>query len=70
MIHNKKAATFLPPDLQVVINTFIEQFIIMEKYNLESIPSEYTANLLETMNKYPEYNKVLLDLLNIINDSQ
>ena len=64
---NKRAGTFLPTDLQVAINTFIEQFNIMEDYNLESVPSEYTANLLKTMNKYPEYNKVLLDLIDIIN---
>ena len=70
MIQNKRAAIFLPEDLQIAINTFIEQFNIMEEYNIDSIPAEYTANLLETMNKYPEYNKVLLDLLNIINDSQ
>ena len=58
---------FLPQDLQDAINTFIEQFNIMEEYNLNTIPSEYTANLLETMNKYPEYNSVLLDLIDIIN---
>ena len=65
---NKRAAIFLPQDLQDSINTFVEQFNIMEEYNLDTIPSEYTANLLETMNKYPEYNTVLLDLIDIIND--
>jgi hypothetical protein len=64
---NKRAAIFLPQDLQDSINTFVEQFNIMEEYNLDTIPSEYTANLLETMNKYPEYNTVLLDLIDIIN---
>ncbi len=63
---NKRAAIFLPQDLQDAINTFIEQFTIMEEYNLNTIPSEYTANLLETMNKYPEYNTVLLDLIQIL----
>ena len=63
----KRASKFLPIDLQVAINTFIEQFNIMEEYNLDTIPPEYTANLLETMNKYPEYNTVLLDLIDIIN---
>jgi hypothetical protein len=63
---NKRAGTFLPKDLQVAINTFIEQFNIMEEYNLESTPTEYTVNLLETMSKYPEYNSVLLDLVDII----
>ena len=65
---NKRAEKWLPDDLQDAINTFVEQFNIMEEYNLDTIPSEYTANLLETMNKYPEYNTVLLDLIDIIND--
>ena len=64
---NKRAEKWLPDDLQDAINTFVEQFNIMEEYNLNTIPSEYTANLLETMNKYPEYNSVLLDLIDIIN---
>ena len=63
----KEAAKFLPQDLQDAINTFVEQFNIMEEYNLDTIPSEYTANLLETMNRYPEYNTILLDLIDIIN---
>ena len=62
---NKKAQDFLPEDLQVAINTFIEQFNIMEEYDLEEIPIEYTTNLLNTIGKYPEYNNVLLDLLTV-----
>ena len=64
---HKRAAIFLPQDLQDSINTFVEQFNIMEEYNLNTIPSEYTANLLETINRYPEYNTILLDLIDIIN---
>ncbi|MBT4206710.1 hypothetical protein HOE22_00005 [Candidatus Woesearchaeota archaeon] len=64
---DKRAAIFLPQDLQDSINTFVEQFNIMEEYNLNTIPSEYTANLLETINRYPEYNTILLDLIDIIN---
>ena len=37
---------------------------------LNAMNKDLIMGLLETMNKYPEYNKVLLDLLNIINDSQ
>ena len=65
---NKRAEKWLPDDLQDAINTFVEQFNIMEEYNLDTIPSEYTANLLETINRYPEYNTILLDLIDIIND--
>ena len=68
MSYTKRAAIFLPKELQVAINTFIEQFNIMEEHNLDSIPPEYTTNLLETMAKYPEHNNILLDLLDIIND--
>ena len=65
---NKRAEKWLPEDLQDAINTFVDQFVIMEEYNLDTIPSEYTVNLLETMKKYPEYNSVLLDLIEILND--
>jgi hypothetical protein len=65
---NKRAMEFLPQDLQDAINTFVEQFNIMEEYDLDTIPSEYTINLLETMKKYPEYNSVMLDLIEILND--
>ena len=37
----------------------------MEEYDLEHIPSDYVANLLETMSKYPEYNKVTMDLMEL-----
>ena len=63
---NKKAQDFLPQDLQDAINTFIEQFNIMEEYDLDHIPPEYLEKLFRTMNNYPEYNNVLLDLLDIV----
>ena len=66
----KQAEKFLPQDLQDVINTFIKQFNIMEEYNLDYIPTHYTANLFETMAKYPEYNSVLLDLMDLIENEE
>jgi len=67
---DKKANDWLPQDLQDAINTFIEQFNIMEEYNLDTIPAEYTANLLETMSKYPEYNNATMGLLDIIQEEE
>ena len=64
----KQAEDFLPQDLQDAINSFIQQFNIMEEFDLDYIPTEYTAKLLETMSKYPEYNNTLLGLLDIINE--
>ena len=70
MSYNKRAAEFLPEDLQIAINTFIEQFNIMEEYDLDHIPPEYLKKLFKTMSKYPEYNSILLDLLDIVNNEK
>jgi hypothetical protein len=67
MAYTKRAAKFLPKDLQDAINTFIEQFNIMLEHNLDTIPTEYTVNLFKVLSKYPEYNKDTLDLIRIFN---
>ena len=53
-------------DLTEAIQTFIQQAIIVGEYELDSMPPEYMENLLKTMAKYPEYNKVTLDLMKIL----
>jgi hypothetical protein len=63
---DKKANKYLPQDVQNAINTFVEQFNIMEKYNLDHIPPEYTVNLLNTLSKYPEYVGVATELMTMI----
>ena len=65
---DKKAVKHLPQDLQDAINSFIKQTKIIDEYNLESMPPEYTINLLQTLFKYPEYNTTLLELLGIVNN--
>jgi hypothetical protein len=67
---DKKAHNWLPEDLQNAINTFIEQFNIMEEYDLDSIPTEYLKGLFKTMSKYPQYNSVLLDLLEMVKNEK
>ena len=52
-----------PEDLSKAIQTFIQQAVIIGEYELDSISPEYLQNLLDVMSKYPEYNKVTLDLL-------
>tara|TARA_B100000902_G_scaffold255022_1_gene241458 strand:- start:289 stop:531 length:243 start_codon:yes stop_codon:yes gene_type:complete len=61
---NVKSGT--PEDLKVAIQSFIQQAIIIGEYELDKMPSQYTENLLQTMSKYPEYNKITLDLIDII----
>ena len=55
-----------PKDLEEAILTFIKQAIIIGEYELDSMPPEYMENLLKTMAKYPQYNKVTLDLMKIL----
>ena len=65
---DKKASKFLPQDVQDAINTFITQTNIIEEYDLESMPPEYTTNLLKTLGKYPEFINVAFELIDILNN--
>ena len=56
----------VPEDLSVAIETFLAQAIIIGENKLDFMPPEYLQNLLEVMSKYPEYNKVTLDLIEIL----
>ena len=55
-----------PEDLSKAIQTFIQQAVIIGEYELDSMPPEYLQNLLDVMSRYPEYNKVTLDLIKIL----
>ena len=65
---DKKANKLLPQDVQDAINTFITQTNILEEYDLDYIPTEYTMNLLTTLGKYPEFISVALELIDILNN--
>lgn len=53
----------LPDDLKIAIETFIQQVVVMEEYDLDYVNSEYVINLLETFSKYPEYSITTLDMV-------
>ena len=55
-----------PDDLKLAIQTFIQQAVIVGEYELDTMPTEYTENLLRTMSKYPEYNLLTLELINLV----
>jgi len=55
-----------PKALSEAIQTFIQQAVIIGEYELDSMPPEYLQNLLDVMARYPEYNKVTLDLIKIL----
>lgn len=65
-IKHKRVIKGLPHELEVAIQTFIDQFIIMIDEDLDSIPHQYVVNLLTTLSKYPEHRPLLFDLLNIM----
>ena len=58
-----KVRTDIPEDLQIAIQTFIEATIMVGENNLDSMTGEYLANLMMTLDKYPEYNDTLIDII-------
>jgi len=56
----------LPKDLQIAIETFMEQVVIMEEYNTDFINGEYMVNLIKAFSKYPEYSLFTYDLVKSI----
>lgn len=65
-IKNKEVIKGLPKDLEVAIQTFINQAIIIHDEDLDFMPHEYVVNLLTTLHKYPEHRPLLFDLLKIM----
>jgi len=55
-----------PKDLTIAIQTFIQQAVIIGENDLDHMPPEYMQNLLEVMGKYPEYNRVTLNIVDIL----
>lgn len=61
-----KASDVIPMDLQVAINTFIEQARIIGQYELDTMPPEYVNNLIDVLTKYPEFDFLTKELLEIL----
>ena len=53
----------LPEDLKIAIETFIQQVIIVDEYNLEYMTPEYYINLIDAFSKYPEHSLFTWELL-------
>jgi len=58
-----KVRTDIPEDLQIAIQTFIEATVMVGENNLDHMPGEYLANLMMILDKYPEYNDTLIDII-------
>ena len=55
-------------DVKVAVEAFFEATRMMINEELDYIPTEYLANLLKTLSKYPEYNSITLDLLKSVKE--
>ncbi len=58
-----KVRSDIPEDLQIAIQTFIEATVMVGENKLEFMPGEYLANLMMILDKYPEYNDTLIDII-------
>ena len=57
-----------PDEIKQAIQTFLDFSLILTDYpEIDHIPSEVITNLLDTLCKYPEYNKLTLELVDILN---
>ena len=57
-----------PNEIEQAIKTFLDFSLILTEYpEIDHIPPEVVNNLLDTLCKYPEYNKLTLELIDILN---
>ena len=56
-----------PEDVLVAMDTFFHVGkMLMDNPEIDTVPPEYLNNLLKTLNKYPQYQELLQDLLLIL----
>ena len=49
----------LPKDVQIALQTFIDNAILVEEYDLDYLPGEVMTNLLGTISNYPKLRPML-----------
>ncbi len=55
-----------PEELKIAIDTFFVHCKALVDYNLDFIPGEAVADLLDVLVKYPKYHNVCDDLMSIL----
>lgn len=56
-----------PEDIKIAIESFFSAALMLQEYpDMGTIPGEYVVNLINIMSKYPEYNKLTMDLTKIL----
>ena len=61
-----KVQEHFPKEIRIAVESFLEASRMMVDEKLEFLPGEYLANLLEVLQKYPEYNNITMDLVKSI----
>ena len=57
-----------PDDVHKAIDSFFHAGkMLVDHPEIESIPTEYVENLLQTLAKHPQYYDLLMDLIKILN---
>ena len=64
---NKGMHPDTPKELRVAIDTFFENCKMMIEYDLDYIPGESLADLVEVLAKYPRYHHIAGDVVHTLN---
>ena len=57
-----------PEEINNAIKSFLDFSLILQEYpDITHIPPEVVENLITTLSKYPAYNKLTLELIDILN---
>ena len=55
-----------PEDIKVAIQAFFEATKMIKEGYVDKMPGEYVTNLVEVLNKYPEYKNLSRELVTIV----
>ena len=56
----------LPHDLEIAVKTFFEATKMIKEGYVEKMPGEYVANLIEVLDRYPEWKKLSRELTTMV----
>ena len=55
-----------PEDIKVAIQAFFEATKMIKEGYVEKMPGEYVANLIEVLDRYPEWKKLARELTRMV----
>ena len=68
---NAKITGKHPKEVQIAVDSFFKAGkILVDHPEIEKIPTEYVDKLLSTLAQYPQYHKLVVDLMGIISSGK